>query len=316
MTLRGLGRFQDGGLCANCPVRPAMRESARIWPSVRRPDLIVSIGTGFTPEQQGQKKETIGFFQTLFIWRLVEAFLCSPACDGAKGWKDAFNSMSDELKEDAIRLDYPLPEPLPELDDVDQMEWISNLQYDIPAELQRKLDAKSFFFELDEDPTVSENGYCCRGSILCGKRDTTALLTLVQRDLPNADFMTGQGSNLGRVHDHDGCTHCGYYRKRVTLLISRLQDDIEIGMVSESQLVKIGGFPTSIEAIITNQQANAVFGRADHQTDRWPPARDCYCITGRKRNREESTQHITARFSKKVCRSLAQSGRPSSMVTV
>lgn len=45
--LPGLGTFQDGGVCANCPLWVALCESELLWPSAGWPNLIVSIGTGF-----------------------------------------------------------------------------------------------------------------------------------------------------------------------------------------------------------------------------------------------------------------------------
>jgi hypothetical protein len=38
---------------------------------------------------------------------------------------------------------------------------------------------------------------------------------------------------------------------------------------------RIGGFPQSAQEFLDEQKAYAQFGRADHQTQEWPPQRSC-----------------------------------------
>lgn len=294
--LPNLGTFQDGGVRANCPVRTALRESALIWPSGARPDLVVSIGTGFARPQLSEDSST-RFFDRGFIGRAVRTFLYSPAVDGNQGWQDALDSIPEDLKADIFRLDRPLPGVLPALDDVGRIEELNDFNYDIPEELSRAIVATSFFFELDGEPLFSDGVFHCQGSILCCKQDLAAVLSVTQKNIPNARFRTLSGSNLGRVDEHDGCGSCGYYRKRVVFGVSCIQEEIRLGIESHSKFRKIGGFPTSIQSLLRDQQADAVFGRADHCTDRWPPSRLCYCAVGSKRRGEsgESGQRTRKR---------------------
>ena len=266
----------------------AIHESSRIRPSSNRPDLIVSIGTGHISDATLDRQETAHFLRRGFLGRAASTFLYSPACDADQGWRAALTGMPEDMKDDAYRLDYPLPAPLPELDDIDQMEWLSKLPYGIPPELQCALDSKSFFFELDDDPIPSLSGYSCNGSILCCRQNIAAVLDRVGVNIPNATFMmrkhlsdakamTGVGSNLGRVDGHNGCESCGYYRKPVSFEVSCLEAQITVEIVGMSTSHRIGGFHSSIWSVLKDQKANTVFGRDDHQTDQWPPSRLCYC---------------------------------------
>jgi hypothetical protein len=107
-------------------------------------------------------------------------------------------------------------------------------------------------------------------------------------EFPGAELQTNLGDRLGRVHGDDddaGCTICGYYRKRVRFSVASLNEDVSILVTSSSHQHPIGGFPATIQHFLDNQQAEAVFGRADHQTNRWPPKRMCYCSRDIKRVR-------------------------------
>ncbi|KAH8691842.1 hypothetical protein BGW36DRAFT_304357 [Talaromyces proteolyticus] len=286
--LPGLGTFQDGGVCANCPLRVALHESKLLWPSGSRPNLIVSIGTGFLDQEPpgitSRASSRLSRVLTRgYVKRAKDVFLNSPAVDGNKGWKDARDSIPEALKDDVFRLDLPLQARLPELDDAARIDDLSNSAFNIPDALARSLQTTSFFFELDEEPAYWGYLYHCQGSILCDKLDPSALLSQLQRDLPNAQFVTGSGEHLGLVVDHNGCENCGYYRKQVNLSVSCLDDIIQLGVASGSIFSKIGGFPSSIQAISNDQQQNAPFGRADHSTYQWARSRQCYCTTGSKR---------------------------------
>jgi hypothetical protein len=258
-----------------------------IWPSASRPDLAVSIGTGSAARQPEEDAGAAnGMFENGFVGRAIRAFLYSPAVDGNQGWQDALDSIPEELKNDIFRLDRSVPGNLPELDDVDRIDELRDFRYEIPDSLARALLATSFFFELDEEPILCSGVYHCQGSILCCRYGLEEIMSLVQTELPGARFMTLKGSNLGEADEHNGCRDCGYYRKRVTFSVSSTQEEIQLGIDSSSSFYKIGGFPTSVLSILQHQQADAVFGRADHCTDRWPPSRDCYCAIGSKRQNE------------------------------
>ncbi|KAL4862084.1 hypothetical protein BDV12DRAFT_203391 [Aspergillus spectabilis] len=284
--LPNVGTFQDGGISANCPLRPAIRESEIIWPACTQPDLVISIGTGYPQEQSvspagGQR----GFWSNRFIDRAIRTFLQSPAVNSRRGWQDAFDSLPDSLRPDVFRLDREVAGDLPELDDSHALDKLDEFPYHVPDQLTRAWLAKSFFFELDEEPTPVLGSYECRGSILCCKYNAANIVQRIATIFRHARFTFVHGSDLGAVEDGDGCPICGYYRRCVSFRVSSLHAAISLdirGMVGSSA---IGGFPTSIKSLLEAQQVDAPFGRADHRSDMWPPSRQCYCIR-RKRVRK------------------------------
>ncbi|KAF5015071.1 hypothetical protein F66182_13724 [Fusarium sp. NRRL 66182] len=143
--LPGLGTFQDGGICANCPVKVALRESSLLWPKSRQPNLVVS-----------------NLLSQGYIQRAKDAFLGSAAVDGSQGWREARDSVPEDLKDDVFRLDVALGQ-LPELDDAGSIEGLAALSYQIPDRLARLLLCTSFFFELDAEPLLTNELLCCEG---------------------------------------------------------------------------------------------------------------------------------------------------------
>jgi hypothetical protein len=286
--LPGLGTFQDGGICANCPVKVALRESSLLWPNSRRPNVVVSVGTGYLDQEEEEppsahRRPPISHVLSQgYIKRAKDAFLNSAAVDGSQGWKEARDSIPENLKDDVFRLDVALKR-LPELDDAASIDDLASLSYAIPDRLVHILLSTSFFFELDAEPLLSSQVFRCEGSILCSRDDPRRVLSQLTSEIPEAVFMTDSGENLGTVDMHDGCQICGYYRKRVSFSVGCLEDDIQIGIADSPNLYKIGGFPTSIQEIVKNMGMEAEFGRPDHYLDRWPRSRHCFCARGKRR---------------------------------
>jgi hypothetical protein len=181
-----------------------------------------------------------------------------------------------------FRLDREVAGDLPELDDSHAMEKLDDFPYRVPDELTRAWLAKTFFFELDEEPTQIFGAYECRGSILCCKFGAANIVQNIARNFQDARFTFVQGGDLGAVEDGDGCPICGYYRRCVSFRVSSLDASISLDIRGTMGSCTIGGFPTSIRSLLAAQQVDAPFGRDDHRSDMWPPSRQCYC-TRRKR---------------------------------
>ncbi|EED22741.1 conserved hypothetical protein [Talaromyces stipitatus ATCC 10500] len=249
--LAGLGTFQDGGICANCPVRVALRESSLLWPHSKRPNVVVSIGTGYLDRKEEENVSIAHHLPRVvsdilsqgYIKRAKDAFLNSAAVDGTHGWKEARDSIPDDLRNDVFRLDVALPQ-LPELDDAGSIDGLASLSYEIPKSLIHSLLSTSFFFELDTKPLFSRQSIRCEGSILCSRDSSRQVLTRIESEIPGAVFMTDLGENLGMVQVHDGCEKCGYYRKRVTF--GRQNSVVQIivltgGLLCANVIVRGGG---------------------------------------------------------------------------
>ena len=74
--LPAIGTFQDGGLKHNNPVNLALWECRQIWPSVGKPDLVVSLGTGTDMTLKSPSAPNFRhLFKDGFIPRLYRSFM-------------------------------------------------------------------------------------------------------------------------------------------------------------------------------------------------------------------------------------------------
>ncbi|KAJ5642529.1 hypothetical protein N7490_006529 [Penicillium lividum] len=286
-TLPGFGPLQDGGVRANNPLAIAMKESGIIWPRARRPDLLLSIGTGFTSSHLDSPPGSLDVIREGALFRLFRATMSSPSMDGEQGFYEALNYIPNHLKPDVFRLNHAINGPLPQLDDINQLRKMSQLDFTVSDSLVRALLASAFFFfELDETPVPSHGVFHCQGSILCSRSKAGDILERVLVEFPGARFQAASGHYLGRVDQNDCCQYCGHYRKRVKFSVNSLEEMISIEIATNAHSQRVGGFPKSAQELLDDQQAHAHFGRADHQAWGWPPNRSCYCSRGTKRQIE------------------------------
>ncbi|CAG8891594.1 unnamed protein product [Penicillium salamii] len=276
--------LQDGGVRANNPLAIALRESSIIWPMAKRHDLLLSVGTGFSTSPPSRPTGILGRIWEGPLPRLFRAMMCSPSMDGKQGFLEALNYLPHLSTPDIFRLDQAIDGTLPGLDDVCSLEAMSNMDFAVPAELVRTILASAmFFFELDETPIQGNASFHCRGSVLCSRPNPAEILQRVLVEFPGARFKSGQDLDLGSIDLVDICQFCGYFRKRVDFRVTSLDEMVTIEIANDTFRERIGGFPKSAQEFLDEQKAYAQFGRADHQTQEWPPQRSCYCCRGSKR---------------------------------
>ena len=255
-----------------------------IWPSRHTHDLLVSVGTGYSLEMDGTGdppgRHSPAGCGPVRLWR---AYNSSPCMDGMEAYREGRLHVPSFMRSNTIRLDHALDGDLPRLDDVGKLEELAALPFTVPDELVRAVLATCFFFELDALPSRADGQYHLRGSVLCARTQSRRIVDRVLVEFPGARFQTGRGRPLGRVDGDDGCPLCGYYRKQVTLSVPSLDEEVTIALASPAQQRPIGGFPKTIRQFLHDQQAEAIFGRPDHQDHRWPPRRSCYCVRTTKR---------------------------------
>ncbi|KAJ6105174.1 hypothetical protein N7523_010248 [Penicillium sp. IBT 18751x] len=307
-TLPGFGPLQDGGVRANNPLSIALKESAIVWPTKDRHDLLISVGTGFTsskypntsrtveeqletmvaPEDRERKNNILrSFLQEGAIPRLIRATMSSPAMDGEQAFLEALNYVPEHMKANIYRLNQSLPEPLPRLDDVGKLAGLAESSFQVSDELVRALLITGFFFfELDQIPIFKQGGFQCEGSILCTSPQARDLVKRVHIEFPRARFQIARGYSLGSIDEDDGCGECGYYRKKVMFTVTSLEENVTIQVANSSFEQRLGGFPKSINELLRDQQAYAQFGRVDHLPTLWPLRRRCFCSRGTKRSVE------------------------------
>lgn len=150
------------------------------------------------------------------------------------------------------------------------------MTYQIPDELVQAVLATAFFFELDQQPIRNQRSFHCKGSILCSRSQAQRILDSVIVEFPGAKFQIDQGCHLGPVKEHDGCQVCGYFRKKVSFSLMRLEEKFSIVISGSRSHHSIGGFPKSMQGLLDEQLADAQFGTPDHLIGHWPHNRTCY----------------------------------------
>ncbi|KAJ5751332.1 hypothetical protein N7533_008360 [Penicillium manginii] len=277
MFLPGIGLLQDAGVRANCPLRVAIRETLDMWPTNVEPSLVVSVGTGFslTPKLSPRRNG--------FIHRALHAFIYGPAVDGNEGFQDAYDNLPRGAQENVFRLNLHLKNGLPQLDSVTSIKDLVSLPYTIPKRLCQMIISRLFFFELDTEPAHMDRGILCTGSILV-KGDLDNMLDAVEREYQDPIFAMVPGANFGSVTEHQGCTVCAYYRKRVQFTVSSPVEEFSLSIKSKTFSERINGFPTTLSRILKFQGVEASFGRSDHRHT-WKPQRVCCCHVPPKRGR-------------------------------
>jgi predicted acylesterase/phospholipase RssA len=177
--------YLDGAIYYNCPIEVAMRERRLIWPDVAdaNPDVVLSIGTSYN--RKSPKKSSITSNNSR--WGIVTHFrqLAKIAIDHVQStlnseqtWQDFVQSMSltDQVKERFIRLNLPLEQDPPRLDEVSAMIELQNMtsshwvlrRYEIKSIADRLL-ATAFYFEKSADVAIEleDHSFCITGSIVC-----------------------------------------------------------------------------------------------------------------------------------------------------
>ena len=263
-----IGTFQDGGLRHNNPVNLALWESKLIWPSIKKPDLVLSLGTGTDIHPHSPNAPNFRhIFKDGFIPRLYRSFMSS--LDGQSAWRDLMNRMDEQSREDFIRLNIVFPNEVPAINDNDQKEELRKSVHIQPRddlETLFALLASRFFYKLDAIPSRNSSGlYNCVGKICCKLPLETFTDAMRKIELENCFFTIGH-QILGLLDvEKDTCTLCHRYRKNVQFLIRDITEPINIQLQDgKSRCRRLSAFPSSINNFIDHQGLWRPFGRADH----------------------------------------------------
>jgi hypothetical protein len=243
------------------------------------------VGTGYTaPERQPRHPRAGGIVHDGAVARLIRATVSSPSMDGEQAFLEALNYVSSPMRADIYRVNQLLHGPLPWLDDVEKLDGLAESSFNVPDELVRAvLVTGTLFFELDGCPTTRQGTIFCEGSILCTSTQPRKLIGRILAEIPGAEFQIDHQGPLGLVGEDNGCRLCGYYRKKVSFTVCSLDEALTIRVGNTESRTRLGGFPKSVQNLLDEQQVQSPFGRPDHRTDAWPPARRCLCRRGTKR---------------------------------
>lgn len=277
---------------ANNPVDAGLSEIGVIWPSTRKPDLVLSIGTGFidAPEPPG-----VRFLQGILtdgmIPRLFRSFMSSPSVDSENSWEMCMNRLSNEEQADFFRMNLPIEGKEVQLDDVGQLPRLQSMaqQYldtsSVYTGVIEALWASTFYFELDKAAEYHFGNHVCHGAILSRAPVCLSLIQTIYRKFDSATFTFCSDVVLGELSEEDCCQSCGFYRMPVVFEARYMTESVTISLQLEgSYQRRISSFPNPISWFEKEQGLGRVFGGTDHQADFM--VQKCECVSeGKKRRR-------------------------------
>lgn len=190
--------FQDGGIYYNNPIELAMEEKGLIWPdsAEAHTDIVLSVGTAYNFQSSHQVTSSSArisrwpkMSRAKRLAKLSTDQLQS-TLDSEWAWRNFIrsNALSDGVEGRYVRLNLPLPDDPPKLDEVSKM---AELQEKTRSRCMRRRDemkliahrliASSFYFELKPDRVVERGDHstALTGKILCrfppGSKEIQAL---------------------------------------------------------------------------------------------------------------------------------------------
>ena len=269
----------------NNPVNIALWESQQIDPSVPKPDIVVSLGTG--TERISASSKTTEFRHVVldgYVPRLWRSYMSS--FDGQKIWDELMNHVDKKNQEDYIRLNVFLLKNLPALDNIDCMDELRESVH-VPQSIQdcRKtlyaLLVSAFYFELYNAPRFLREGrYHCHGTIRC-RLPGDAIVKLLTQFCRSSLAFTTDLQTLGYYEgNQDLCISCRRYQMKVEFFVRHPAEPMTIYIQGVTQgRRKISAFPQTMQWFTHQQHLKAHFGTAHHDDLQQRDCKSCN-ITG------------------------------------
>ena len=254
----------------NNPIKIALWESLQINPTISKPDIVVSLGTG---TRAAPSPKTSSFRHVIFdgfIPRLWRSYMSS--LDGQTIWQDFINRIEDGYRADYIRLNVRMVGTRePAIDDIASMDELREIVRAQPRSIQQCRDTifallvSSFYFELSSAPMYTQGRYHCQGVIRCRLEGSATVQVLSRIHEGSLVFVT-VSENLGQYcGEEDLCWSCGQYRKQIDLSVRHPTETITLYLESISQgRRKISAFPQTVHWFMERQQIGSQFGTSDH----------------------------------------------------
>lgn len=312
--LSAIGTFQDGGLKHNNPVNLALWEFRQIWPSIMKPDIVISLGTGIKKESTTPIAPSFRhIIRDGFIPRLYRSFMSS--LDGQNTWRDLQNRLDEKSREDYFRLNVVLSSQEMTMDNVDCME---NLRKKVHAQtsideqyLKKMITAllvANFYFEFTAVPVFKSGFYHCHGTIRC--RFSSQIIEQTMKKIQKSSWLfVTETEILGYCDpENDFCETCHRYQNEVHFLLRQPTDSITIYMENITrERRRISGFPQTMQWFLNQQYLNADFGMPTHQIHSNRACSTCSfrCINQtlkRKFSENHRGKNITRKRSRKNCK--------------
>ena len=266
------GSIHDGAMRANNPTDPALWELTCIWPDHPRPNLVLSVGTGYREAATNDPKSDQGTFYDGFIIRSIRAFLASPCLDGERAWLNILNRLDDSDRNRYFRLRYRFQNEPAALDDASQVSSLRHLVADFPLSLEKEfkaLWASRFFLELLAEPLYSRGQYCCRAMIICRFSDARPLIQAIRRASSSPRLVMGTSVFTDFSNNDHCCTKCGYFQREIEFDVRQLDTVITMSLAfDEGDRSSLASFPKPVNWFIERQKKSGKWSR-------WRNASEC-----------------------------------------
>ena len=285
-SIAGLGKFQDGGLKHNNPIKLALKEIKALFPndpSAKRSTLKVSLGTGKAPDGDPGMYGSRSWWRDLWFFRLCRALWSS--IDSQEGsdtiHRKELKSLQDELKTgkrrrrgEYFRFNVEFSDREPRLDDSSKMPEMKILAREAILH-SKQLDrlahciiAELFVFEMELEsvPRIENGRYSCTGYILCSRRAGTPAFDVLMGRLTksSAKFLLRGRTLPGSIRDRSFLARDGNFRKRVCFDVTSKQDLVSLHLrEGSSESYNISGSPFSVDWLMEAQRLGRPFGRPD-----------------------------------------------------
>ena len=247
-----------------------MWKSCQIWPSVTRPDLVVSLRTG---TERAVKSPSAPNFQHVFkdefVPQLYRSFMSS--LNDQSVWRDFINRLDERSWEDYFCFNICFPDEEPALDNTNLMNALQESVHLQTKSIQNCADTASallillFFFELAVLSQFDSSLYRCRGTIRCQLRGAVMIRSLIKLHSLHLKFVTDTETLASFSEDLNVCGLCHWYCKQVEFYVRHPNDIMTISLqIGLGKRRKIDGFPQSMSWFVRQQNLDALFGTSDH----------------------------------------------------
>ena len=257
-----IGTFQDTGPLENNPLISALSEVAALFPLVKEPDFIVSLGTGEPSPQDEPLDCPQNIWKNGAIPRL-----------GRLLWEKMRDRKVRQVfqthpKYHRLNLEFEGVEP--RLDDTKSIPYLKTKAQE-DRSLSKVIDniaqimiASLFYFELDTIPERVDGKYISTGHIFCSVRyNNAAFHSLFNRLSNTSAYFLFNGDPLPVASDSSCFSREGNFRKCVEL---NTENTFTIILKQTgSNPCDISGSPFSIQRLIKAQGLDATFGKSNHR---------------------------------------------------
>ncbi|KAJ6439140.1 Galactose-binding domain-like protein [Purpureocillium lavendulum] len=267
--IQGIG-YQDGGLTYNNPASIAIDEAAALFPSMPKPSIVLSLGTGFakqSPTRPSRIRRVVG---DPFVARLLRAFMKQG--DSDRAWRQMLSHRSIGESGELFRFDIEYDDNGPSLDNIRDIEYLGTTAKksirNSPEliRLAHCIRAELFYFELEGKPRLVNGVYECVGALLCRLAPGTEGFRALMDRLDGVLATLQIGTRVVTAGFRNRTSHADGFRKQISFHVSARLTPFSITLCEgPAGECHISGSPFTLDGLIKAQRLDAGFGTADHR---------------------------------------------------